>query len=288
MANMRAIRTRIKSVKNTEQITKAMKMVAVSKLRRTQNSMQAMRPFAEKSQEVMDTLLSGSSGLKNRFITPHKEVKKVCYVLFLGNRGLCGAYNSAILHYANSVIKQSGKDYGLVVCGRWGKDVLANSKLNVVHTFSELSDTPTVDEALEISDYLKELYLNGEYDEVHLIYQRYITALRQEPTNVQFLPAKPEKSDSAGQTRVFIFEPDTNSVLEGVMQLYLNNKVMSTLLDAKCGEHSARMTAMTAAADSTKSLIAELDLKLNRVRQAAITTEISEIVGGASALKKKK
>ncbi len=288
MANMRAIRTRIKSVKNTEQITKAMKMVAVSKLRRTQNSMQAMRPFAEKSQEVMDTLLSGSSGLKNRFITPRKEVKKVCYVLFLGNRGLCGAYNSAVLHYANSVIKQSGKDYGLVVCGRWGKDVLANSKLNVVHTFSELSDTPTVDEALEISDYLKELYLNGEYDEVHLIYQRYITALRQEPTDVQFLPAKPEKSDSAGQTRVFIFEPDTNSVLEGVMQLYLNNKVMSTLLDAKCGEHSARMTAMTAAADSTKSLIAELDLKLNRVRQAAITTEISEIVGGASALKKKK
>ncbi len=288
MANMRAIRTRIKSVKNTEQITKAMKMVAVSKLRRTQNSMQAMRPFAEKSQEVMDTLLSGSSGLKNRFITPRKEVKKVCYVLFLGNRGLCGAYNSAVLHYANSVIKQSGKDYGLVVCGRWGKDVLANSKLNVVHTFSELSDTPTADEALEISDYLKELYLNGEYDEVHLIYQRYITALRQEPTDVQFLPAKPEKSDSAGQTRVFIFEPDTNSVLEGVMQLYLNNKVMSTLLDAKCGEHSARMTAMTAAADSTKSLIAELDLKLNRVRQAAITTEISEIVGGASALKKKK
>lgn len=288
MANMRAIRTRIKSVKNTEQITKAMKMVAVSKLRRTQSSMQAMRPFSEKSQEVMDTLLSASSGLDNRFIKPHKEVKKVCYVLFLGNRGLCGAYNSAVLHYANSVIKQSGKDYGLVVCGRWGKDVLANSKLNVVHTFSELSDTPTADEALEISDYLKELYLNGEYDEVHLIYQRYITALRQEPTNVQFLPAKPEKSDSAGQTRVFIFEPDTNSVLEGVMQLYLNNKVMSTLLDAKCGEHSARMTAMTAAADSTKSLIAELDLKLNRVRQAAITTEISEIVGGASALKKKK
>ena len=288
MANMRAIRTRIKSVKNTEQITKAMKMVAVSKLRRTQNSMQAMRPFAEKSQEVMDTLLSGSSGLQNRFITPHKEVKKICYVLFLGNRGLCGAYNSAVLHYANSVIKRSGKDYGLVVCGRWGKDVLANSKLNVIYTFSELSDTPTVDEALEISDYLKELYLNGEYDEIHLIYQHYVTALRQEPTDALFLPAKPEKSDDADQTRVFIFEPDTGSVLEGVMQLYLNNKIMSTLLDAKCGEHSARMTAMTAAADSTKSLIAELDLRLNRARQAAITTEITEIVGGASALKKKK
>lgn len=289
MANMRAIRTRIKSVKNTEQITKAMKMVAVSKLRRTQSGMQAMRPFSEKSQEVMDTLLSSSSVTENRFIKPHKEVKKVCYVLFLGNRGLCGAYNSSILHYANSVIKQSGKDYGLVVCGRWGKDVLANSSLKVVKTFSELSDTPNIDEALEVADYLKSLYTSGEYDEVHLIYQHYVTALRQDPMNVQYLPAVPEKSEhKKGPGRIFIFEPDTDSVLESVMQLYLNNKIMSVLLDSKCGEHSARMTAMTAASDSTKTLIAQLDLKLNRARQAAITTEITEIVGGAAALKKKK
>lgn len=289
MANMRAIRTRIKSVKNTEQITKAMKMVAVSKLRRTQSGMQAMRPFSEKSQEVMDTLLSSSSVPENRFIKPHKEVKKVCYVLFLGNRGLCGAYNSSILHYANSVIKQSGKDYGLVVCGRWGKDVLANSSLKVVKTFSELSDTPNIDEALEVADYLKSLYTSGEYDEVHLIYQHYVTALRQDPMNVQCLPAVPEKSEhKKGPGRIFIFEPDTDSVLESVMQLYLNNKIMSVLLDSKCGEHSARMTAMTAASDSTKTLIAQLDLKLNRARQAAITTEITEIVGGAAALKKKK
>lgn len=289
MANMRAIRTRIKSVKNTEQITKAMKMVAVSKLRRTQSGMQAMRPFSEKSQEVMDTLLSSSSVPENRFIKPHKEVKKVCYVLFLGNRGLCGAYNSSILHYANSVIKQSNKDYGLVVCGRWGKDVLANSSLKVVKTFSELSDTPNIDEALEVADYLKSLYTSGEYDEVHLIYQHYVTALRQDPMNVQYLPAVPEKSEhKKGPGRIFIFEPDTDSVLESVMQLYLNNKIMNVLLDSKCGEHSARMTAMTAASDSTKTLIAQLDLKLNRARQAAITTEITEIVGGAAALKKKK
>ena len=233
MANMRAIRTRIKSVKNTEQITKAMKMVAVSKLRRTQSSMQAMRPFSEKSQEVMDTLLSASSGLENRFIKPHKEVKKVCYVLFLGNRGLCGAYNSSILHYANSVIKQGGKDYGLVVCGRWGKDVLANSKLNVIKTFAELSDTPNIDEALEVADYLKGLYTSGEYDEVHLVYQHYVTALRQDATCVQYLPAVPEKSENQGHGRIFIFEPDTNSVLESVMQLYLNNKIMSVLLDCQ-------------------------------------------------------
>ena len=287
MANMRAIRTRIKSVKSTQQITKAMKMVAVSKLRRTQSSMQAMCPFAEKSQEVMNTLLGSSTGLENRFITPHKQVKKVCYVLFVGNRGLCGAYNSAILHYANELVSASPVEYGLVVCGRWGKDVIANSRLNVIKTFAEVSDTPSADEALEIADYLKSLFLSGGYDEVHLVYQRYISALRQEPSHVQFLPAAPT-AEEKGTGKVFIFAPDANRVLENVMQLYLNNKVMSVLLDAKCGEHSARMTAMTAAADSTKSLISELDLKLNRARQAAITTEISEIVGGASALKKKK
>lgn len=287
MANMRAIRTRIKSVKNTQQITKAMKMVAVSKLRRTQNSMQAMRPFAEKSQEVMNTLLGASSGLENRFITPHKQVKKICYVLFVGNRGLCGAYNSAILHYASKLVGECPAEYGIVVCGRWGKDVIANSRLKVIKTFAELSDTPSADEALEIADYLKSLFLSGEYDEVHLVYQRYISALRQEPSSIQLLPAAPT-AEKAGVGKVFLFAPDAASVLESVMQLYINNKVMSVLLDAKCGEHSARMTAMTSAADSTKTLISELDLKLNRARQAAITTEISEIVGGAAALKKKK
>lgn len=289
MANMRAIRTRIRSVRSTEQITKAMKMVAVSKLRKTQRGMNAMRPFAEKSQEVMDTLLSGSTELDNVYITPHKEVKKICYVLVLGNRGLCGAYNSAILHYANSVIKSSGKDYGLVICGRWGKDVIKNSKLNVIRTFDELTDTPSNDEAIEIAEYLKRLYTSGEYDEVHLIYQHYVTSLRQDQTEEQYLPASPKaKQDNGGADRMIMFIPDMHSILDSVMQLYLNNKIMSVLLDAKSAEHSARMTAMTAASDSTKELIDSLNVKLNRARQASITTEISEISGGATALKKNK
>ena len=288
MANMRAIRTRIKSVKNTQQITKAMKMVAVSKLRRTQAGMQAMRPFAEKSQEMLDTLLASGSGNENRFIKPRKEVKKVCYVLFVGNRGLCGMYNSAIMHFMQDIAKEETRDYTVVVCGRWGKDVIAKSRIPVMHTFAELSDTPNAAETLDVSEYLKELYLNGEVDEVHLVYQRYISALRQEPTKVQLLPAAPESSDKGSGNRSVIFSPDADSVLENVMQLYINNKVLAVMLDAKCGEHSSRMTAMTAATDSTKSLISELDLSLNRARQAAITTEISEIVGGAAALKKKK
>lgn len=287
MANMRAIRTRIKSVKNTQQITKAMKMVAVSKLRRAQSAMQSMAPFAAKSQEILDSLLTDSAANENRFIKPRKEIKKVCYVLFVGNRGLCGVYNSSLLHYMEELAKDETHETGLVICGRWGRDVIAKSGLPVMRSFTELSDTPGANEALEISEYLKKLYLDGSVDEVHLVYQHYISALRQEPTEEQLLPAKPSVSGE-GKERDFIFAPNAAEVLESVMQLYINNKLYGVMLEAKCGEHSSRMTAMTAATDSTKSLIDSLSLALNRARQAAITTEISEIVGGAAALKKKK
>lgn len=287
MANMRAIRTRIKSVKNTQQITKAMKMVAVSKLRRTQAGMQAMRPFADKSQEVLDTLLASGSGVENRFIAPRKTVNNVCYVLFVGNRGLCGMYNSAVLRFMEEIAAAEQRSFKVVVCGRWGKDVIAKSGLPVIKTFNDLSDTPTANEALELAEYLKQLYLSGEADEIHIVYQHYHSALRQEPVAHRLLPAAPE-SETEASKKQFIFAPDAQSVLESVMQLYINNRVLSIMLEAKCGEHSARMTAMTSATDSTKTLIDQLGLSLNRARQAAITTEISEIVGGASALKRKK
>lgn len=288
MANMRAIRTRIKSVKNTQQITKAMKMVAVSKLRRTQAGMQAMRPFAEKSQEVLDTLLASGSGNENRFIAPRKTVSKVCYVLFVGNRGLCGMYNNAVLRFMEEIANAEQRPFEVVVCGRWGKDVIAKSGLPVVKTFTGLSDTPTANEALELAEFLKQKYLNGEADEIHIVYQHYHSALSQEPVAHRLLPAAPESESESVSKKQFIFAPDAQSVLESVMQLYINNRVLSIMLEAKCGEHSARMTAMTSATDSTKTLIDQLGLSLNRARQAAITTEISEIVGGASALKRKK
>jgi len=288
MANMRAIRSRIKSVKNTQQITKAMKMVAVSKLRRTQSGMNAIRPFAERSQEMLNMLPGTDSKLENRFIQPHKEIRKVCYVLFIGNRGLCGMYNNAILRFMQDIAESETRDYFVIVCGRWGKDIIAKSKLPVKRVVDDMSDTPTAHEALALSESLKKMFLNGEADEIHLVYQKYISALSQKPSVTQLLPASPETGDASAGEKDFIFEPSAESVLESVMQLYINNKVYSVMLEAKCGEHSSRMTAMTSATDSTKELIDKLGLSLNRARQAAITTEISEIVGGASALKKKK
>ena len=284
MSNMREIRARIKSVKSTQQITKAMKMVSAAKLRRSESGLAGVRNFAEQSQAILDELLSGNGkGYTNRFLVPREEIRRVCYVLFVGSRGLCGNYNHAIVRYAQEVLAAETRPYSLVVCGRWGRDVIAHEGLEVECTFADMSDTPTLDDSLSLSDYLKEKYLNEEVDEIHLIYQHYQSVLQQIPATLQLLPAKAEVKQRETEND-YIFEPDGESLLENLMQLYLNNTVYSTLLEAKVGEQAARMTAMSTATDATTELIDDLSLQLNRVRQAAITTEIAEIVGGASAL----
>ena len=289
MASMREIRARIRSVKNTQQITKTMKMVASAKLHRTQSGLSGIRSFARRSQHVLAELMAGeNAGYDNEFLLPRKEVRTVCYVLFVGNRGLCGVYNHAVLRYAQELVQADESPCTVVVCGSWGRDIIAQSGLPVRHTFDALSDTPDMAEALPVADYLKRLYLSGEADEIHLVYQRFQSALQQVPDQVQLLPAQlqPQEREEAGND--YIFEPDARSVLENMVQLYLNNMVYSVLLEAKVSEQASRMAAMSAATDATTELINDLSLQLNRVRQAAITTEIAEIVGGANALKKAK
>ena len=286
MANMRAIRSRIKSVQNTQQITKTMKMVAAANLRRTQTGMSAMRTFAAETQQLMDALLAGGAQYPNPLLERREDVKNVCYVLFVGNRGLCGMYNHANVRFLQQLCREETRPCSVVVYGRWGRDVIAQSGLNVTETFQEVSDTPTMNDALQLADYLKRMYLSGEADEIHLIYQHFRSVLSQNPTDLQLLPAAPEAKGESPHD--YIFEPDEATILENVLQLYVNNTVLSVLLEAKTGEHAARMTAMSTATDSTRELIAALQLHLNRARQAAITTEISEIVGGANALKKNK
>ena len=286
MANMRAIRSRIKSVQNTQQITKTMKMVAAANLRRTQTGMSAMRTFAEQTQELMDALLAGGKQYDHPLLEAREKPEKICYVLFVGNRGLCGMYNHAALRYLQQRVKEDGRETCVIVCGRWGRDLILQSGLNVIDTLTEMPDTPNMDDALQLADRLQRMYLNGEADEIHLVYQHFKSILAQNPTDLQLLPAAPEAKGESPHD--YIFEPDQAAILANVLQLYLSNTVFSVMLEAKTGEHAARMTAMSTATDSTKELIAALQLHLNRARQAAITTEISEIVGGANALKKKK
>ena len=286
MANMRAIRSRIKSVQNTQQITKTMKMVAAANLRRTQSGMSGMRAFAEQTQAMLDTVLAGGESFDAPLLTPHKDVRKICYVLFVGNRGLCGTYNHALLRFLQHTLEEEKREASVIVYGRWGRDLMKQMNLPVAQVYQEVSDTPTMDQALALAEELKRMYLSGEADEVHLVYQHFRSMLAQEPADLRLLPAAPHTA--IAEPLEFIFEPDRAAILENLSQLYVNNTVYSTMLEAKVGEHASRMTAMSAATDSTTELIGTLRLHLNRARQAAITTEISEIVGGANALKKSK
>ena len=280
MANLRKIRTRIKSVQSTQQITKSMKMVAASKLRRTQAAFGDLRTFADKSGEILARVSGGASD--NPYLTAHAEREKLCYVLIVGNRGLCGTYNTALLRYLDDCAHKDGREAFLVVAGRWGKDMIQTLGLPVRRSF-EVSDTPTSAEARELSAYLRELYRDGEADEIVLVYEQFRSVLSQSPGSRTLLPLEPQPDAPAGED--IIFEPDRESLLDTLVDMYLDNTVHAALLEARTGEHSARMTAMTSASDNTEELIAELTLELNHARQSAITTEISEIVGGAAALK---
>ena len=259
-----------------------MKMVAAAKLRRTQSAFASLRAYADRSGTLLSEASAGLTEIANPYLTPHAECRRVCYVLIVGNRGLCGTYNQSLLRYCEGLIRESGEDSYVLVCGRWGKDLIAAAGLQVQETV-EVSDTPTHEEALAIADRLKKLYREGTVDKIVLVYQHYRSVLSQVPEQAQLLPLKRDDVQNAeGGT---IFEPDRDSLLNALLDMYIGNTVHAILLEARTGEHSARMTAMTAAADNTEELINDLTLELNHARQAAITTEISEIAGGAEALR---
>ena len=273
MANLRAIRMRIKSVESTRQITKSMKMVAAAKLRKTQQAFGRLGDFAEKSREILRAM---SAAGENPLLKPHEKNERVCYVLIVGNRGLCGTYNHGLLRYFEQLRGQEKRETLLYTVGRWGKDLIGKTDGHF-----EISDTPTGEEARAMTERLKELYRSGEADEIVLVYQQFKSVLQQNPGSRTLLPLTLPEGGNESQV---IYEPDAETVLDRLTELTLETQVHAALLEARTGEHAARMTAMTAAADNTEELIGELTLELNHARQAAITTEISEIVGGAAAL----
>jgi F-type H+-transporting ATPase subunit gamma len=282
---MREIRTRIKSVQGTRQITKAMKMVSAAKLRRSQRNGESMRLFSDRCREILGSLLTGEN-VDHPLLTPRLPVKNVTYLLFMGNRGLCGSYNSALVQYMHDLLESSDKIPYVMAVGRWGHDALTEAGVPVAEEYEDFGDVPVMGETVALADKVKKRYLSGEADEVYLVFQRYVSALQQAPDCVRLLPATPPRRHEAGE-REYIFEPSREAVLDSAVQMYVNCEVFSALQEARSAEQAARLSAMTAATDATDELIGRLRLELNRARQAAITTEISEIVGGANALKNK-
>lgn len=281
MPSMRDIKRRIKSVKSTQQITKAMKMVAAAKLRKAQESVIAARPFAKKTQEVLGRVVGATSFVKHPLLNV-REVKSVCYILVTADRGLCGGYNANIIRKTASEIR-SFNNFSMVAVGRKGRDFFRRIGVNVVKDFVGLGESIKFADAKAIADTVIDAYSNGVYDEVYLVYTEFVSALTQKPQTIRLLPIETPAEESKGAAN-YIFEPEAEGILETLLPRYVETMIYRALLEAKASEQGARMTAMGSATDNAKEMISKYTLAFNRARQAAITREISEIVGGAAAL----
>lgn len=290
MASMSDIRRSISSIESTGQITKAMKMVASSKLRRAQSAVVAARPYSAKVREVLGSL-SNESGASSHPLQEVREVKKVLYILVTADGGLCGGFNANIIKECEKAIKANEHECALVAVGRKGRDYFQKRNYDVVSEYIAIGDNPGFGVGKSIAQEVIKLYTDGEYDEVHLVYSVFKSALSNIPTDVKILPIESLPSEEAevseeekGFNLSYSFEPNEEEVLNVLLPAYVETQIFAAILESKASEFGSRMTAMSAATDNAAELIKSLTLAMNRARQAAITTEISEIVGGAAAL----
>ncbi|MHC0439618.1 MULTISPECIES: ATP synthase F1 subunit gamma [unclassified Flavobacterium] len=284
MANLKEIRNRITSVSSTMQITSAMKMVSAAKLKKAQDAITAMRPYAEKLTELLQNLSATLDGEVGGDYTTQREVKKVLLVAITSNRGLCGAFNSNVIkEIKNRTDFYAGKQVDVFAIGKKGGDALVKThKIHGHH--NAIFDHLTFENVAGIADNLTQKFLSGEYDRIELIYNQFKNAATQIVQTEQFLPLAPIKSDTAASTGDYIFEPSKEEIVLTLIPKSLKTQLYKGIRDSFASEHGARMTAMHKATDNATELRNQLKLTYNKARQAAITNEILEIVGGAEAL----
>lgn len=284
MANLKEIRNRITSVSSTMQITSAMKMVSAAKLKKAQDAITAMRPYAEKLTELLQNLSATLDGEVGGDYTTQREVKKVLLVAITSNRGLCGAFNTNIIkEVKNRTAFYAGKQVDVFPIGKKGNDVLSKSfKVHGHH--NAIFDHLTFENVAGIADNLTQKFLSGDYDRIELIYNQFKNAATQIVQTEQFLPLAPIKSDVPVSTGDYIFEPSKEEIVLTLIPKSLKTQLYKGIRDSFASEHGARMTAMHKATDNATELRNQLKLTYNKARQASITNEILEIVGGAEAL----
>ena len=280
MAGTQDIRRRIRSVKNMQQITKAMKMVSAAKLRKAQLKLNAARPYARQLQGVLERLAQAPVDTIHPLLKK-RPVQKVVYVLITSDRGLCGGYNANLIRKTSGMIAETQQEVKLVTVGRKGRDFFRRGKIEFLAEYTGLGDAPSYNQAKEVAQEVVRLYEQGEADEVYLLYTEFVTAMTQRPAQLKLLPME---QPVGKQGKQYIFEPSAEEILNSLLPKYVETQIFRTILEGKASEQGARMTAMSSATDNAKDMIGRLSLAMNRARQAAITTEISEIVSGAAAL----
>src|SRR6478609_4921351 len=285
MANLKEIRNRITSVSSTMQITSAMKMVSAAKLKKAQDAITAMRPYAEKLTELLQNLSASLDGDVGGEFTTQREVKKVLIVAITSNRGLCGAFNTNVIKEAKSRSEYYvGKQVDIFAIGKKGNDILSKT-CKVIANQSSVFDNLTFDNVAAIAEALTQKFVSGEYDKIELVYNQFKNAATQIVQVEQFLPLAPIQSDKAVSNGDYIFEPAKEEIVMTLIPKALKTQLYKGIRDSFASEHGARMTAMHKATDNATDLRDQLKLTYNIARQAAITNEILEIVGGAEALK---
>jgi len=287
MATLREIKRRIVGVKSTQQITKAMKMVSASKLRKAQKAVLDVRPYTRKMEDIIMHLSKDDSD--HPLLTAHKEIKNTLYLVIGSDRGFCGGFNGNLQRFLDQTLAKENHPYQLVVLGRRLSTFCSRTGKPVALNYTQIGDNPNYSQARELSAYLTKSFLSGEFDEVYVIYSKFISSMSQIPTVKKLLPLSYEKQHDEPKAislaeRVYILEPDGATILNTILPQYLDISVYCALQEAKASEHGARMTAMNSATNNATDMINNLTIALNRARQAAITKEISEIVGGAAAL----
>jgi F-type H+-transporting ATPase subunit gamma len=290
MASLKDIKKRIGTVKNTQQITKAMKMVSAAKLRRAQEAVVAARPYADKMADVLSSLALREDADSHELLAERGKGKALV-VLITGDRGLCGGFNTNISKVAERFIREKSEDfesYELFIVGRKGNDYLKRrTGMEISKVHENLIGTTQVSypTGALLGQEIIELYKSGEYDSVFLIYNAFQSAMTQIQTVTQLLPIVPKEVAEDAHVTEYIYEPNATEVLEEILPKHIEVQLFRALLESVASEHGARMTAMDSASKNASEMIGKLTLMYNRARQAAITTELSEIVAGAESIK---
>ncbi len=290
MATLRETRDRITSVKNTSKITQAMSMVATAKLRRAQDAITSARPFAQQVQKILGNLAMADTEFVHPFFETRKNIRNIVVIVVSSDRGLCGAFNTNLLRVLTSRIEELKKNYAdstiqIIPVGKRAVNAARKMSHPVLKEYNDVFTKLSYDTAVDIADAVTNGFLLDNVDHVEVIYNEFVTVMRQEVRTMQLLPIVPDTTSRASERAVdYIFEPSRGDILGTLLPMYIKLQVWRTLLDSNAAEHAARRMAMESATTNARDLIKALQLIYNRERQAAITKEMLEIVGGAEAL----
>jgi F-type H+-transporting ATPase subunit gamma len=286
----RVLRRRIRSVQSTKKITRAMELIAATRVAKAQQRVQAARPYAEQITSVIQHMADAGADVAHPLLRPAAEVRKVAFVVITGDRGLAGAYNTNVIRAAERELqarRAAGQDYALVVCGKKGVGYFRFKGYRIDAEFAGMSDSPTYEDARSVAQAVSALFESGEVQEVVLAYTRFLSVGTQRVTVRQFMPLTGVGAEDGppGPQAAYEFEPAPGTILSRLLPRYVEARLFAAMLDAAASEHANRQRAMKSATDNAEELITKLSRVMNRARQDSITTEIMEIVGGAEALR---